>query len=326
MAVKAQKKVVATKTKASKTHSKKLVSLPKPKEVPVKEVMGKVFTLVLRRPRLGVYRQISSKAVESDVDSNWLGVRKRLFHSDTYREIDSLRTEARIFVASKSLPSILKKGMYMVPKENQAMVQAKLDELKSKMDVLIHKFAHEEWESVVEAAKKPLGSQWNRGDYLSKRDVEQRFNMSWRWLTYDIPVDLDADTYKEQQEIAAKDWETAREVWKGLLRNEFSEVVSHLVERLKPSKDGKKKVLRDSAVTNISDWINDFNPRNIENDTQLKALVDKAQLLVKGVNPEVLREDETARNNMRAHFETIKNTLESLVVTEGSREVSFDED
>jgi hypothetical protein len=317
--VKAPKRYTTKKSPA--VEAKPAVAAPE-----IKDMLGKVHALILTRPRLGIYRKVSSNSLDTgDTNPEWLGVRKKLFHSNTYRKIDHLRTEARLFVAHRSLPSYLKRGIYLIPKEREKIIRDRLTEIKSEMKVLIEQFV-DEWEEIVEQSKKPLGKQFNKNDYPSKEEISRRFELRWDWITFDVPVDLDSELYAEQQQKAAQSWTEAKEVWKQLLRKEYLELVAHLVERLTPSKDGKKKVLRDSPFTNLTEWSKEFDPRNIQGDAELKAMVEQGNKLLAGANPDALREDEKARNNMRASFETIKNHVATMVALKPSRDVSFDEE
>jgi hypothetical protein len=326
----AKKKVAVVVEKKRAPRAKKTplvkITLPKEKEITTKEMLGKGHALLLSRPRVGQFRKVSSLKVTSDADPDALRVRKRLFDSDTYREINKVRTEARVYVADHSLPLILlKKGAYLIPKANEKMVEEKLAELSVQFRTLVGKFA-DEWDALVVKSKKPLGSLYNPSDYYTKEEVQRRFAITWSWIRFDVPIDLDEELFKKEQAKHEKTWQEARDVWMGLLRAQFAEVVDHLVERLTPSKDGKKKIFRDSALTNINEWTAAFDPRNIPDDVQLKVLVDQAKKLVKGADPNVLREDEHAREQVRAAFTTIKNTLTTMVIDKPSREVSFDDD
>jgi hypothetical protein len=323
----AKKSVVAI---APKHHATKKSPVAKPAtQVETKEMLGRVQALVLTRPRLGLYRKVSSNSLDTgDTKPEWLGVRKKLFHSDTYRKIDHLRTEARLYVAHRSLPSYLKRGVYLIPNERVAQINARLTEIVAEMKILVTQFANE-YAEVVEESKKPLGKLFNASDYPSKEEVAGKFNLTWRYISFDVPVSLEQvsrEVYEQERTKAEQSWSEAKEVWKQLLRQEYAELVTHLVERLTPSKDGKKKVLRDSPFTNLTDWSKEFDPRNIQGDAELKVLVEKGNKLLAGANPEILREDENARNNMRASFETIKNTISHMVALKPSRDVSFEEE
>jgi hypothetical protein len=328
MAAKAQKKALAVKHTATKRHIHKTVTVQQPQPVSTKEMLGKVIALSLDVHVLGNQRKISTSNVKVEADPRWIGVTKKLVASDSLGKIRGVGYRAQAYVRSHALPSLLKDSVYLIPTDNVDVVNKRLIEFTVEHKQLVEQFVGE-YDEMLQESKTRLGKLFTESDYPTKDGLTSAFGITWRYISFDVPVSLEQvsrDVYQQEQAKAAKSWDAAREVWQQLLRKEFSEVVGHLVERLSPSKDGKKKVIRDSAVANVSEWIGTFNPRNIQGDAELKALVDKANALVKGVNPDVLREDERARNTMRASFETIKSTLDTLVVLKPSREVSFDED
>ena len=69
-----------------------------------------------------------------------------------------------------------------------------------------------------------------------------------------------------------------------------------------------------------------FGPRNIANYADLEAQIKKTKALCNGLDPESLRDDEALRNRVRSQFETIKNTVDTMVVLKPSRDVSFSDD
>ena len=65
--------------------------------------------------------------------------------------------------------------------------------------------------------------------------------------------------------------------------------------------------------------------KNIADDKELKTLVGKAKDLLKGVDPEILRDDEAARQQVHAGMAEIKETLDKLVVERPTRMISFED-
>ncbi len=85
--------------------------------------------------------------------------------------------------------------------------------------------------------------------------------------------------------------------------SEFGKLVSHLTERLSGSDDGKPKVFRDSAVENLSEFFTRFRQLNVGNNAQLDELVAQAQRVIRGVEPQQLRDSNacgrTSQHNSR---------------------------
>jgi len=59
--------------------------------------------------------------------------------------------------------------------------------------------------------------------------------------------------------------------------------------------DGKPQVFRDSVVNNPTEFFQRFRHLNVRSNEQLDQLVDQAQQIIQGVEPQALRDDRTLR-------------------------------
>jgi hypothetical protein len=97
------------------------------------------------------------------------------------------------------------------------------------------------------------------------------------------------------------------------MRGALLQLVSHLQDRLTDKDDGKRKVLRDSAITNLTEWLALFKDRNVTNDVGLDALVAKAQRVLEGVNPDDLRKSDDLRSTIASRLSEVSETLSTMV-------------
>jgi hypothetical protein len=104
-----------------------------------------------------------------------------------------------------------------------------------------------------------------------------------------------------------------------LLRLQMSDLVDHMIERLSPGADGKKKVFRDTLTENIDEFLRLFNGNNLAADAELQAFVDKARDLMKGIDSEVLRKQDTVRDKVLSGFQDIKAGVDQLLIDAPAR-------
>ena len=122
-----------------------------------------------------------------------------------------------------------------------------------------------------------------------------------------------------------KAWAELRETIQELLRANMHELVSHLAHVLSASEDGKKRIFRDSALTKVQDFLGVFDARNITDDGALKALVDKARRIVRGVDAEDLRTNEATRDHVQGAFQEMSATLDSMLSSKPIRAFAREE-
>ena len=79
---------------------------------------------------------------------------------------------------------------------------------------------------------------------------------------------------------------------------EFSKLISHLTERLSGGEDGERKIFRDSAIANLTEFFERFRTLNVRSNGQLDGLVEQVQRVVRGVEPQELRDNEALRRHV----------------------------
>jgi hypothetical protein len=102
---------------------------------------------------------------------------------------------------------------------------------------------------------------------------------------------------------------------------ELAKLVDHLAERLNGQDDGKPKVFRDSAVTNLTDFFERFRSLNVRSNDQLDALVERAQGVVNGVAPQDLRDSGVLRQQIASQLASVQSSLDGLLVDRPRRNI-----
>ncbi len=106
----------------------------------------------------------------------------------------------------------------------------------------------------------------------------------------------------------------------------MKDLVDHLIERLQPGEDGKRKKFHASNVQNISTFLDNFQIRNVTDDAELAQLVEVSKQLLSGVSPDDLRKNEVDRECLTKGFGKVKEFLDTMVETAGSRKIVLEEE
>ena len=102
---------------------------------------------------------------------------------------------------------------------------------------------------------------------------------------------------------------------------ELSKLVSHLTERLSGQEDGKPKIFRDSAVENLNDFFQRFRALNIGSSEQLDQLVVQVQNVVRGIEPQQLRDTQSLRQQVATQLSGVQSVLDGLMVDRPRRNI-----
>jgi hypothetical protein len=180
---------------------------------------------------------------------------------------------------------------------------------------------------VFEASER-LRDLFNQDDYLNADEAASRFGLTWKYITLATPdslKNLRAGLFEREKEKIAKMVEEANEEIRNVLRVQMAALVDRMVTQLTPTADGKRRKIYDSLTGNIDDFLATFNARNLADDGDLQALVTRAGEVLKGVDPELLRNDIDARMHVRTGFEAINKQLDTMIIDKPARRFDFGE-
>lgn len=283
---------------------------------------------------LGNSRKVSNSAVDVDADKSLIHVSKTLLDSPELAAIKKADGEMRRRLYDLCLPYDV--GIYLLPNKLVSDVVRMLREFKAKRAILVERFLSK-YETLRQDAETRLRTLYNPRDYPGVDVVRTRFYCDWQFITFGTPESLEgisAQLFEEEKNKAAAKWQSASEEITAVMRATLAELVTHLRDRLTPDADGKPKVLRDTAVTNLTDFLKTFELRNVTNDTELAALASQCKSLLNPdgvlsglkVDAEFLRNSDSLKTRIRTELDSIKTGLDSLVTAKPSRKFRFDED
>jgi hypothetical protein len=98
-------------------------------------------------------------------------------------------------------------------------------------------------------------------------------------------------------------------------------LVAYLTERLSAGSDGERKVFRDSAITNLTEFFQKFKHLNVRSNAQLDELVEQAQRVVQGVGAQALRDNEALRQQVATQLAGVQSVLDGLLMDRPRRSI-----
>jgi hypothetical protein len=290
--------------------------------------------------RFGITRKASMGTVQVNADKELLNLSKKLVESKAYSQVVSTANALRQYMKRVSVPDpFVKSGFYRVPVEMVEAVATKLEEFKAEFNQHVSAFC-DEYEgkgeddkgnprvSLADQMAGPLGSLYNAMDYPTVDKVRASFGIEWRYVENDVPGRLKSISKRlfeaELQKEKAKAVSSMEEI-RNAIRLEMSKLVETMAERLKPTADGKKRILRSSTVENMEGFLETFSLRDVTDDADLSALVEKARNVMRGVDAEQIRSDDDLRARISQTFDELVEQVEPMVVNRNTRQISLDD-
>jgi hypothetical protein len=257
-------------------------------------------------------------------NSEWLKGRKHLINPETLNPIRAVVCRARKDLERQSLPFPLA-GITLVPREQLSRIEECLDKHRSDYWTAVDKFL-DQYEDARETARESLGELFSETDYPV--DIRRRFGFEWQYFTLDVPGKagiLTPEIYEREKAKFKAMMEETRNLAMAALRQEFADHVSHIVDRLTRSEDGRQKVFKNCMIEKIQAYLDVFDARNLFADEQLAELVGKAKAIIGGVTPESIRENIWLRNSIAEGMGKIMQTIDESIIDLPRRKVRLGE-
>ena len=259
-----------------------------------------------------------------DPDRDQVYVAKEILDHPRLDAVFKAQQDLRKFLALRSLPSILERGHYAVPKpgfkEVRDGVKTHADKISKKVDEFLLVY-----ETAKSDAKKKLGALYDSDDYPDPDQIKKAFYVRTRIRSLGLPEDVKSligdDAFKEESKVIEEDNATADEELTLHMRTQYLEYSSRLVDRLSPDENGKPKVFHDTLISNLTNYHAFFPQKNVTSDVILKQLVEKGTLALDGIEAADLRGSNALRVKTLAVFNPIVKELTSILPKNGRKVV-----
>ena len=276
---------------------------------------------------LGTSKSLSadqkSQAAEAfDADSASISAGKRLIDvkHDAWKALTSIKSQATKYWKDNSLP-YPETGLRLIRQNRIEDFNSTFEHFREQLEAGVRMF-DEQFAEIKEAARVRLGSLFDASDYPSS--IEDEFQIQWDFPSVDPPDylrRLNPEVYAEQSRRVSQRFDEAVELAESAFVEELDRLVNHLASRLAGDDDGKPKIFRDSAVTNMSEFFARFRELNIRSNDQLDGLVQRCESLMQGVQPQSLRDNDTLRRSLSTNLSAVQSSLDQLVVDRPRRNI-----
>ena len=280
----------------------------------------------VRLGRLGNSRKVSNSQVEVDTDKSLIRVSKHLLDSKELRMIANFDGEIRRYLYDTCLP--FEAGIHLCPVALLEEMEGKLRAFTGSREGLVQEFLTA-YPSLCQEAAKRLRSLYNPADYPPLENVAQQFTFTWQYISFGVPDQLreiSTKIWQDEREKAAQVMAEAGREIQQVLRTAMAELVKHMRDRLKDGPDGKPLRFKETTVSNLVEFLGTFDFRNVTDDAELKALVDKARELLPDVSADDLRTTAGVRAKVQQGMADLAAELDTMIVKKPSRKFRFNEE
>jgi hypothetical protein len=255
-------------------------------------------------------------------EGEFLSAGKKLIdtkHPD-FKAVTSVRGRIVSYWRGISLP-YPEPGIRLIRQDDVGPVNMHLTTLKADLQEAVdHLDRH--FASLKSAARERLGSLYNPADY--PESLKGLFDVTWDFPSVEPPgylQRLSPELYEQECRRVTAQFDEAVQLAEQAFLQELSQLVSHLSERLSGTEDGKPKVFRDSVVEDLAEFFERFRRLNIRSNDQLDEIVGQAQRVVRGVEPQALRDNVNLRSRVTSQLSGVQSVVDGLLVDRPRRNI-----
>ncbi len=268
---------------------------------------------------------VEQKAVAAEsfgAAGDYLSAGKKLINTQhpKFKAVSSIKSRAVSYFKGMSLP-YPEPGLRLIKQADLGAMTGQLTTFKQELDEAARQLDRHYGE-LKSAARQRLGDLYNAADYPISLDG--LFDMTWDFPSVEPPDylrRLSPELYAQECRRVQARFDEAVRLAEAAFTEELAKLVEHLSERLSGQIDGKPKVFRDSMITNLTEFFERFGSLNIRSNEQLDELVERAQQVVRGVEPQQLRDSQSLRQQVATQLSGVQSALDGLLVDRPRRRI-----
>ena len=270
---------------------------------------------------LGNHKKVSKdqkiQAAETfDAESNFVSMGKKLLDTnhDSWKNLVAVRGKMEAAWQERSLP-FPESGIRLMKRSNLDSFVEKMNGLHDQLKDAEREYDRHYDLTIRHEARTRLGRLYNPDDYPAS--MIGVFDVTWEFPNVEAPaylMQLSPELYERETERVKSRFNEAVVLAEQAFADELSKMIEHLLERLSGQDDGKPKVFRDSAVTNLNEFFSRFRELNIGSSPALDRLVTDAQRIVGSTSADDLRNSHVIRSEISRHLTDVQSSLDGLMV------------
>ena len=276
---------------------------------------------------LGVRKSLTSAQKNQAADSfgaegKFLSAGKKLLDTShpAFKAVTAIRGRAVAYWKGVSLP-FPEPGIRLIRQDSITDFDQQIAEFREELDDAVAELDRH-YDELRSLARERLGDLFNVSDYPTT--LIGMFAIEHDYPSVEPPNylrQLSPELYEQECRRVQSRFDEAVRLAEQAFLDELARLVDHITERLNGEVDGKPKVFRDTAVTNLTEFFERFRALNVRSNDQLDELVGRAQQVLGGVEPQQLRDNGVFRQQIATQLAGVQSSLDGLLVDRPRRNI-----
>ena len=266
--------------------------------------------------------QKAEAAEPFNAEAKFISAGKKLLDTThpAYKAVTAVRGKVQAYWKSQSLP-YPEPGVRLIRQGKIDAFAAQMREFQEELAEAVQALDRNYYE-LKATARQRLGSLYNGDDYPAS--LSGLIEISFDFPSVEPPdylQQLNPQLYEEECQRVQSRFDEAVRLAEEAFTAELAKLISHLTERLSGTDDNRPKIFRDSAIENLSDFFQRFRELNVRSSEQLDQLVSQAQRVIRGVEPQDLRDNQGLRQHVATEMSRVSSVLDGMLVDRPRRNI-----
>lgn len=258
--------------------------------------------------------QTRQAADQFDADAELVSAYKKVLDTShpAYKAVNAIKSHVVNYWRGMTLPYPTE-GVRLIKHDDIATFETRMNQFRDELAEAVTAL-QAEYETLKTRARERLGALYDPKDYPTT--LENTFRINWEYPAVEPPRYLrqfNPDLYAQEQRRIQQRFEQALEMAEDAFSERLQELIAHLVERLTESTDGNAKTFKSSTIENFREFYEEFRRMNVRGNTELEALVNRANELVSGVDAQALRKNKNLRESIVEGMSTLQTALDGHI-------------
>jgi hypothetical protein len=255
-------------------------------------------------------------------EGEYLSARKKLLDTKhaAYKEVTGVRGKVGAYWRSLTLP-FPEPGIRLIRQHEVEGFNQQMASYRVELEAAVRRLDNH-YAELQSAARRRLGDLFDPNDYPPS--LRGLFGVDWDFPNVEPPeylCQLNPAIYEQERSRVTARFEEAVTLAEQAFISEFAKLIEHLTERLSDNGEGERKIFRDSAISNLTEFFNRFRQLNVRSNQELDALVEQAQHVVQGTDPQALRDSDGLRQHVASQLSRVQAALDGMLVDRPRRRI-----
>jgi hypothetical protein len=268
------------------------------------------------------HEQKAEAAEPFGAEADFLSAGKKVVDTShpAFKAVTTVRNTAVQFWKSLSLP-FPEPGLRLIRQDRIDQFAEQMREFQAELAEAVGNL-DQRYSELKAIARQKLGHLYNSDDYPDS--LVSLFGLEFGFPSVEPPsylAQLNPALYEEECQRVQNRFDEAVKLAEEAFIAELAKLVSHLTERLSGTEDGKPRIFRDTAIENLTEFFGRFRELNVRSNDQLEQLVADAQRIVRGVEPQALRNNAGLRQHVATEMSRVQSVLDGLLIDKPRRNI-----